>query len=77
MAVAESLLDSAGYCFQMALKTDPEYSPALLDLARIQRKTGEFEGAMLSLEEYLQLSVIFLILVMCLTTLIQYQNLVG
>ncbi len=56
MAVAESLFDSAGYCFQMALKTDPEYSPALLDLARIQRKTEEFEGAMLSLEEYLQLS---------------------
>ena len=56
MAVAESLYDSAGYCFQMALKTDPEYSPAWLDLARIQRETGEFESTMLSLEEYLQLS---------------------
>ncbi|MEA3267473.1 MAG: tetratricopeptide repeat protein, partial [Candidatus Fermentibacteria bacterium] len=56
MAVAESLYDSAGYCFQMALKTDPNYSPAWLDLARIQRKTGELEDTMLSLEEYLQLS---------------------
>ncbi len=52
LAVAESLMDSAGYCFQMALESNGEASHVWLDLSRVQRITGRTEEALISLEEY-------------------------
>lgn len=53
IAVAESLIDSAEHCFLAALELDEEYSPLWLDLARVQRITGELDGSLSSLEQYL------------------------
>lgn len=56
IAVAESLIDSAEHCFIRALELDREYSCIWLDLARVQKISGELDGALSSLEQYLLLS---------------------
>ena len=52
LAASESQLDSARYCFQMALELDGESPYLWLDLSRVQRIAGETDEALVSIEKH-------------------------